>query len=238
MKIEEVAQAELNTFHGKFTIRALKSENMDAIVLDKGSKDDDSCPIVRIQSSCLFGETFGSTDCDCRWQIHHSLDKIQHSGAGIFIYLFQEGRGVGLTDKIRLYKTEQEFNCNTVEAFERLGFDEPDLRHYDIGPEIVKFLGYDCCKLLTNNPEKVSAFADFGLKVESQEMLNEPSDFKELLNSIGSANPDNLFQYLKTKRNLFSHNIDTAKVSRAIRERNRSNRNGAVETTDKDGEQN
>ena len=127
-----------------------------------GSDPHDLPPLVRIHSACFTSEVFGSLKCDCREQLHFALDKIQDEGRGVVIYLFQEGRGIGLGNKIQVYAL-QEGGLDTVDANTHLGHQE-DARSYECALDILKDLGVDSLRLLTNNPDKIKALIDGGLK--------------------------------------------------------------------------
>lgn len=207
--LTELASADLATLHGRFRVLMYQFDQVQALAMVRfPATPAAGPPIVRIQSACLFGETLASTDCDCRWQIHHSLDRIDYNGCGAFIYLFQEGRGIGLVNKIRAYDVQQRYNCNTKEAFERLGFDASDFREYDIAAKILAAIDFLSVRLLTGNSEKAEALRHLGITTSEEPMLVKPRDFDQLLRSIGDANPSNLLRYLKTKESAFHHNIN------------------------------
>jgi GTP cyclohydrolase II len=220
--VTELAAADLNTLHGRFRVSMFEDGEQRALALvRKPVTKAAGQPIIRIQSACLFGETLASTDCDCRWQIHHSLDRIEANGCGAFIYLFQEGRGVGLLEKIKAYAVQQEFECDTREAFERLGLAASDFRSYDIAAGVLHAIGFACVRLLTGNSEKAEALRSCGIATEAESMLSKPHDFDQLLRSIGDNNPRNLLDYLKTKESVFHHDID-ANLLAAVTRRSRA----------------
>ena len=163
--IERVAEARLPTHYGKFRAIAYKS-HVDAgehIALTIGEWSEDEPVMVRIHSECLTGDVFGSMRCDCGEQIELALQQIADEGKGIFLYMRQEGRGIGLHNKIKAYSLQDQ-GMDTIEANETLGF-EPDLRHYGVGAQILRDLGVRKLKLLTNNPKKVAGLSGFDLEI-------------------------------------------------------------------------
>ena len=163
--IERVAEARLPTHYGKFRAIAYKS-HVDAgehIALTIGEWSEDEPVLVRVHSECLTGDVFGSLRCDCGEQIELALKQISEAGSGIFLYMRQEGRGIGLHNKIKAYSLQDQ-GLDTVEANETLGF-EPDLRHYGVGAQILRDLGVRKLKLLTNNPKKVVGLSGFDLEI-------------------------------------------------------------------------
>ena len=163
--IERVAEARLPTRYGKFTAFAYKS-HVDAdehIALTIGEWSADKPVLVRIHSECLTGDVFGSMRCDCGAQVDLALKQISEEGNGIFLYMRQEGRGIGLHNKIKAYSLQDQ-GLDTIEANETLGF-EPDLRHYGVGAQILLDLGARKLNLLTNNPKKVVGLSGFDLEI-------------------------------------------------------------------------
>ena len=163
--IERVAEARLPTRFGKFKAIAYKS-NVDKgehIALTIGEWSPDDPVLVRIHSECLTGDVFGSLRCDCGEQIELALQQLAEAGNGIFLYMRQEGRGIGLHNKIKAYSLQDQ-GLDTIEANETLGF-EPDLRHYGVGAQILRDLGVRKLKLLTNNPKKVVGLSGFNLEI-------------------------------------------------------------------------
>ncbi|MCH7842867.1 MAG: bifunctional 3,4-dihydroxy-2-butanone-4-phosphate synthase/GTP cyclohydrolase II [Chloroflexi bacterium] len=163
--IERVAEARLPTRFGKFRAIAYKS-HVDAgehIALTIGEWTPDEPVLVRIHSECLTGDVFGSLRCDCGEQIELALQQLAEAGNGIFLYMRQEGRGIGLHNKIKAYSLQDQ-GLDTVEANETLGF-EPDLRHYGVGAQILLDLGVRKLNLLTNNPKKVVGLSGFDLEI-------------------------------------------------------------------------
>lgn len=143
-----------------------------AIIKGNVSENESEPVLVRVHSECLTGDVFGSNRCDCGPQLHAALQKIEQAGKGILLYMRQEGRGIGLINKLKAYKL-QEQGYDTVEANEQLGFP-PDLRDYGIAAQILKDLGVKKIKLLTNNPRKISELSNYGLEVEERVALQMP----------------------------------------------------------------
>jgi len=163
--IERVAEARLPTRYGQFTAIAYKShvDTGEHIALTIGEWTADEPVMVRIHSECLTGDVFGSMRCDCGEQIDLALKQISEEGSGVFLYMRQEGRGIGLHNKIKAYSLQDQ-GLDTVEANETLGF-EPDLRHYGVGAQILRDLGVRKLNLLTNNPKKVAGLSGFDLEI-------------------------------------------------------------------------
>jgi len=163
--IERVAEARLPTHYGKFKAIAYKS-HVDAgehIALTIGEWSPEDPVLVRVHSECLTGDVFGSLRCDCGEQIELALKQIAEAGSGVFLYMRQEGRGIGLHNKIKAYSLQDQ-GLDTIEANETLGF-ESDLRHYGVGAQILRDLGVRKLKLLTNNPKKVAGLSGFDLEI-------------------------------------------------------------------------
>ena len=192
--IEKVAESTMPLEQGIFSILAYREVLTDdthlALVL--GDVTGDAAPLIRIHSQCLTGDVFRSLRCDCGGQLHESLDLIQQQGRGVLLYMRQEGRGIGLVNKLRAYALQDD-GLDTVEANESLGFSA-DLRDYGIGAQILKDLGVTKLRLLTNNPRKVVGLEGYGLEVV--ERVPVPS----------RMNPMNE-RYLKTKHNKLGHKV-------------------------------
>jgi len=187
-----VAQANLPTKSGEFRILAFRSEGeaKDHVALVKGSVAGKTCVPVRMHSECLTGDVFGSLRCDCNAQLNSALRKIGKMPRGIIIYLRQEGRGIGLSNKIRAYAL-QEKGMDTVEANIALGFPA-DMRSYDAAAAILRKLGVKSIALITNNPLKIEGLSACGVKVEKR----IPHEF-----GLTARNR----KYLKTKKDKMAH---------------------------------
>ncbi|MBB6450405.1 3,4-dihydroxy 2-butanone 4-phosphate synthase/GTP cyclohydrolase II [Geomicrobium halophilum] len=168
-------------------------EGQENIALVKGDVANGEPVLVRIHSECMTGDVFGSERCDCGPQLHASLEKIEEEGRGIVLYMRQEGRGIGLMNKLRAYKLQEE-GFDTVDANEQLGYPA-DLRDYGIGTQILRDLGVDSVRLLTNNPWKISGLEDYGMKVEERIGLQLP-------------HVHNNESYLKTKFHKLGHMLE------------------------------
>ncbi len=160
-----VAEAQLPTRFGQFTILGIQGRNLDetAVVLRHGRINGKSTPLVRIHSQCLTGDVLTSQRCDCRAQLELSLRLIGKSKAGVLVYLPQEGRGIGLVNKLKAYEL-QDRGMDTVEANHRLGF-EADHRDYRFSADALRLLGVSSVRLLSNNPDKVNQLEKAGIRV-------------------------------------------------------------------------
>ena len=195
-RLEKAAEANFPSRYGQFRIYGFAGHCGDrveeAVVLKMGDLAGDP-PLVRIHSQCLTGDVFHSLRCDCRAQLELALNKIGEAGRGLLIYEHQEGRGIGLLNKLRAYEL-QDGGADTVEANELLGF-EADLRSYELPGEIVRFFGLKAVRLLSNNPEKVAAMENAGVAVvERIPCIVEPQEDAE--------------DYLRTKQAKMGHLFD------------------------------
>lgn len=167
LRLRKVAEANFPSRFGNFRIFGFEGRYTngpeEAVALRMGDVSNGSPPLVRIHSQCLTGDVFHSLRCDCRDQFELSLKKIVQEGRGLLIYENQEGRGIGLLNKLRAYEL-QDNGADTVEANEQLGF-EADLRHYELSAEILLFFGVKEVRLLSNNPEKIQALEAAGVRV-------------------------------------------------------------------------
>lgn len=164
-KARVVAKAELPTRFGRFTIFGIQGgrANEEAVAIQHGRVKNGAAPLVRVHSQCLTGDVFTSERCDCRAQLEYSLRKIAKEPAGIVLYLPQEGRGIGLINKLKAYEL-QDRGLDTVEANRRLGF-AADSRDYDFAASALKALGVKSVRLLSNNPDKIEQLERGGVHV-------------------------------------------------------------------------
>ena len=192
--VKQVADVNLPTEHGDFHLYMFKSviDGKEHIALVKGKIEADKPTLVRMHSECFTGDVFHSLRCDCNEQLNKSLEIINNEGNGVLVYMRQEGRGIGLFNKILAYKLQDE-GKDTVEANEALGF-KADLRDYGIGAQILRKVGVQKMRLLTNNPKKVVGLKGYGLEIVARIPIEiEPNE--------------NNLKYLKTKRDKMGHLI-------------------------------
>jgi 3,4-dihydroxy 2-butanone 4-phosphate synthase/GTP cyclohydrolase II len=166
--IKRVSQAKLPTKYGLFEIIAFQEclNKRQHVALIKGEIGDGLNVLVRVHSECLTGEVFGSLRCDCGEQLRIALELIEKEGRGVLLYLRQEGRGIGLANKLKAYELQDQ-GLDTVEANIQLGFKD-DERTYDVGTQILKQLGIKSVRLLTNNPSKIEGLRDNGIMVNDR----------------------------------------------------------------------
>jgi GTP cyclohydrolase II len=194
LRVEKVAEADFPTQFGFFRIYGFRGQAgtriEEAVALRMGELEDEPAPLVRIHSQCLTGDVFHSLRCDCRAQLELSLKHIAQEGRGLVIYEHQEGRGIGLLNKLRAYELQDQ-GADTVEANQRLGF-ESDLRSYELPGAILRHFGLTAVRLLSNNPEKVEAVERAGIRVtERVPCLADVIDTREA--------------YLRTKKEKMGH---------------------------------
>ncbi len=178
--VEKVADARLPTEFGEFRIAGYKSliSDEEFVCVYKGDLNENVAAPVRIHSQCLTGDVFHSTKCDCGPQLQHAMETIAKEGRGAVVYQHQEGRGIGILNKIKAYALQDE-GADTIEANERLGL-EVDLREYGQCVEILKDLGLKRVKFMSNNPEKIQAIKDGGLEIIERVPIEfEPSEDTE-----------------------------------------------------------
>ena len=192
--VERLVDVELPTEHGAFQLIAFRQVNTgeEHLALVKGTWEPDEPVLVRVHSSCVTGDIFGSQRCDCGPQLHAAMELIEKEGRGIVVYMQQEGRGIGLVNKLRAYKLQQE-GADTVEANLMLGFDM-DSRDYGVGAQILHDLGVRKMRLLTNNPRKRTGLVGYGLEIVD----NVPVEI--------TANVHNQ-RYLLTKKLKLGHHL-------------------------------
>jgi 3,4-dihydroxy 2-butanone 4-phosphate synthase / GTP cyclohydrolase II len=192
--VRRVASAALPTDYGEFRIHGFESliDKETHVALVHGDVGDGEGVLVRVHSKCLTGDVFHSARCDCGVQLETAMQRIVHEGRGVLLYLNQEGRGIGLANKLRAYELQDE-GLDTVEANERLGF-KPDQRDYGIGSQILRALGIRSMRLLSNNPRKMVAVEGYGLRVLEWLPLEVPVS-------------DTTRKYMKTKKDKLGHRL-------------------------------
>lgn len=202
--IEQVNSVNLPTRYGNFQLYLYRSaiEEKHHLALVKGKVQGEKDVLVRVHSSCLTGDVFGSVRCDCGEQLHQAMELIEKEGRGVILYMGQEGRGIGLVNKLKAYAL-QEHGRDTVQANEDLGF-AADLRDYGVGAQILSDLGLTSIRLLTNNPKKVIGLKGYGLNVtERVPLQTKPTSYNE--------------SYLQTKRDKLGHILKLAGQQESIK---------------------
>ncbi len=196
--ITKDVQVKMPTQWGDFELVAYRqtTNEQEHLALIKGTWKKDEPVLVRVHSSCLTGDIFGSCRCDCGAQLHKSMEMIEKTGKGVIVYMNQEGRGIGLLNKLKAYKLQEE-GKDTVEANEELGF-KPDERDYGVGAQILRDLGISKIKLMSNNPKKRAGLIGYGLEIVENVAIEIAS------------NEHNKF-YLQTKRDKLGHSLKLGK---------------------------
>ena len=191
--VQRAGTAELPTTAGEFIAHVYENgiDRVDHIALVKGEIDPDADVLVRVHSECLTGDAFGSQRCDCGEQLQAALKLIEAEGSGVLLYMRQEGRGIGLKNKIRAYALQDQEGLDTVQANERLGFP-PDMRDYGVGAQILGDLGVRRMRLITNNPGKRAGIEGYGLTIVDRVPLEMQPNAKNL-------------EYLRTKKEKLGH---------------------------------
>ncbi len=192
--VEKGEEVDMPTEYGHFRLIPFrqKSNGTEHIALIKGEWRDDEAILVRVHSSCMTGDILGSKRCDCGEQLHKSMQMIEKEGRGVIVYMQQEGRGIGLMNKIAAYKLQEE-GYDTVDANVHLGF-KPDERDYGCGAQILRMLGVQKMRLMTNNPVKRVGLEGYGLEiVENVPIETTPNEYN--------------LRYLKTKKDRMGHTL-------------------------------
>ena len=193
--IEKMESVKLPTENGEFMLSAYKQINTGRyhMALHKGNWDKNEPVLVRVHSSCITGDIFGSCRCDCGHQLERAMQMVEKEGNGVIVYMNQEGRGIGFINKLKAYKLQEE-GYDTVQANEKLGF-KPDERDYGVGAQILHDLGVSKLRLMTNNPKKRAGLIGYGLEiVENVALEIETNEHNEF--------------YLKTKKDKLGHNLN------------------------------
>jgi 3,4-dihydroxy 2-butanone 4-phosphate synthase/GTP cyclohydrolase II len=196
--VEKGEEVDMPTEYGHFRLIPFrqKSNGLEHIALIKGTWDKDEPILIRVHSSCMTGDIFGSSRCDCGEQLHKAMQEVEKAGKGIILYLNQEGRGIGLMAKIAAYKL-QEQGFDTVDANIHLGYD-PDQRNYGVGAQILNLLNVSKMRLLTNNPVKRVGLEAYGLEItEIVPIEIKPNSYNE--------------RYLQTKKERMGHILHNLK---------------------------
>lgn len=196
--IERIVEVQMPTTYGDFQLYAYRDINtgQEHLALVKGKFEKDEAILVRVHSSCLTGDIFGSCRCDCGPQLHKAMELIEEEGKGAIIYMNQEGRGIGLLNKLKAYKLQEE-GYDTLEANIKLGF-KGDERDYGIGAQMIRELGIVKMRLMSNNPTKRTGLTGYGLEIIENVPLEIESNIHNEL-------------YLKTKRDKMGHNLKLRK---------------------------
>ena len=195
MSVTHVATSELPTPFGTFKMHGFSDSESgkEHVALTMGELQGQADVLARMHSECLTGDALFSMRCDCGFQLNEAMKRIAEQGQGVLLYLRQEGRGIGLINKIKAYNLQDQ-GADTVEANEQLGFNA-DERSYEMAKDMLDFLGVQSVRLMTNNPRKVQALTDLGMSVAGRESIQ-----------VGKNSHNNV--YLATKANRMDHMLD------------------------------
>lgn len=182
----------LNTENGDFKVNYHEFKSGDCLTLVKGDVDADTPIFVRMHSSCLFSQSFHTIDCDCSKQLISSMEEISRLGRGVVVYLDQEGRGIGLKNKIKSMEYERVNKVDTSEAFKALGYDKLDYRDYTAAAEALKEIGCKKIRLASNDPQKIKFLENSGFEIVSREKLDYKTN-------------EHIDKYLDTKKKKLGH---------------------------------